>query len=51
MYRTIKYTGESKKVLLKRIEEIEKRGEEINFFTIDTFEEKVVEPTLPLPLF
>ncbi len=43
MYRTVKYTGESKKVLLKRIEEIEKRGEEILLFDITTFEAKEVE--------
>ena len=43
MYRTIKYTGESKKVLLKRIEELEKRGEEINNFEITTYEAEVVE--------
>jgi len=43
MYRTVKYTGESKKVLLKRIEELEKRGEEILNFEITTYEAEVVE--------
>lgn len=36
VYRTVSYTGESEKVLLKRLEEIKKRGEEIIFFKVET---------------
>jgi hypothetical protein len=38
MYRTIKYQGDNMKALIKRIEEINTRKEQIINFSIETYE-------------
>lgn len=43
VYRKVQYNGESKKVLLKRINEIEIRGEQILWFTIETIDGKTFD--------
>jgi len=38
VYRTVRYTGETLKGLVKRIDEVKERGEEVMYFSIVTFD-------------